>query len=61
MITSNDTIGIASPGLDKFLQDLGEKGLKKLGHSVESTYSTVQKLVVLNLEVRILTLCHVVY
>lgn len=42
--------GNASDSLGKFLRDMGEKGLKKLGHSIEVTYSSVQKIVVLNLQ-----------
>lgn len=42
--------GNASESLGKFLRDMGEKGLKKLGHSIEVTYSSVQKIVVLNLQ-----------
>lgn len=42
--------GNASESLDKFLKDLGEKGLKKLGHSIEMTYTSVQKIVVMNLQ-----------
>ena len=42
--------GNASESLEKFLRDLGEKGLKKLGHSIEMTYTSVQKIVVMNLQ-----------
>ena len=42
--------GNASDSLEKFLNDLTEKGLKKLGHSIESAYSNIQKLVVKNVE-----------
>ena len=42
--------GSASELLEKFLTDLGEKGLKKLGQSIELTYSNVQKLIVNHLE-----------
>lgn len=39
------TFGIPSPDLEAFLvQDLTEKGLKKLGHSIEVSYSNVQRL-----------------
>ena len=39
-------LGIPSPELEHFLiQDLGEKGLKKLGHSIEVSYSNMQRLV----------------
>lgn len=37
--------------LEKFLlQDLTEKGLKKLGHSIELSYSNIQKLVLKHLQ-----------
>ena len=40
------TFGIASPELEAFLlQELTEKGLKKLGHSIDVSYSNVQRLV----------------
>ena len=42
--------GNPSESLEKFLNDLTEKGLKKLGHSIESAYSNIQKLVVNNVE-----------
>ncbi|XP_017891268.2 anaphase-promoting complex subunit 4 isoform X3 [Ceratina calcarata] len=43
-------IGIPSQNLEKFLlHDLTEKGLKKLGHSIEMCYSNIQKLVLKNL------------
>lgn len=39
-------LGTPSPELDRFLmQELGEKGLKKLGHSIEVSYSNMQRLV----------------
>ena len=39
-------LGTPSPELENFLlQDLGEKGLKKLGHSIEVSYSNMQRLV----------------
>ncbi|XP_058812704.1 anaphase-promoting complex subunit 4 [Topomyia yanbarensis] len=39
--------GCTSPALEQFLlRDLTEKGLKKLGNSIELSYSTIQKLVV---------------
>lgn len=39
--------GSTSPALEQFLlRDLTEKGLKKLGNSIELSYSTIQKLVV---------------
>lgn len=39
-------LGVPSPELEHFLlQELGEKGLKKLGHSIEVSYSNVQRLV----------------
>lgn len=41
--------GNPSESLEKFLRDLGEKGLKKLGHSIDMTYTSVQKIVVTNL------------
>ncbi|XP_066585778.1 anaphase-promoting complex subunit 4 [Prorops nasuta] len=43
-------IGVASENLENFLlRDLTEKGLKKLGHSIEMCYSNIQKLVLKNL------------
>ncbi|XP_015432021.1 PREDICTED: anaphase-promoting complex subunit 4 [Dufourea novaeangliae] len=43
-------IGIPTQNLENFLlQDLTEKGLKKLGHSIEMCYSNIQKLVLKNL------------
>nr|XP_050868144.1 anaphase-promoting complex subunit 4 isoform X1 [Vespula vulgaris] len=43
-------IGIPTQNLENFLlRDLTEKGLKKLGHSIEMCYSNIQKLVVKNL------------
>ena len=40
------TFGMASPELEAFLlQELTEKGLKKLGHSIDVSYSNVQRLV----------------
>jgi len=40
------TFGIPSPELEAFLlQELTEKGLKKLGHSIDVSYSNVQRLV----------------
>ena len=43
-------IGIPTPNLESFLlRDLTEKGLKKLGHSIEMCYSNIQKLVLKNL------------
>ncbi|KAJ9589849.1 hypothetical protein L9F63_017004 [Diploptera punctata] len=42
--------GIPSDELEMFLlQDLTEKGLKKLGHSIEMSYSNIQKLVLKHL------------
>ncbi|XP_058062186.1 anaphase-promoting complex subunit 4 [Anopheles bellator] len=39
--------GITSPALEKFLlRDLTEKGLRKLGYSIELSYVMIQKLVV---------------
>ena len=39
-------LGTPSPELENFLlQELGEKGLKKLGHSIEVSYSNMQRLV----------------
>lgn len=36
-------IGIPTPNLESFLlRDLTEKGLKKLGHSIEMCYSNIQ-------------------
>ncbi|XP_012279696.1 anaphase-promoting complex subunit 4 [Orussus abietinus] len=43
-------IGIPTPNLENFLlRDLTEKGLKKLGHSIEMCYSNIQKLVLKHL------------
>ena len=42
--------GTQSASLEKFLQELTDKGLKKLGHSIECTYSNIQKLIVINLQ-----------
>lgn len=43
--------GTPSPELQTFLlQDLTDKGLKKLGHSIETSYSNIQKLVVKHLQ-----------
>jgi anaphase-promoting complex subunit 4 len=42
--------GNASDSLEKFLSDLTDKGLKKLGHSIELAYSNIQKLVVKNVQ-----------
>nr|CAD7258211.1 unnamed protein product [Timema shepardi] len=42
--------GTASAELEQFLlQDLTEKGLKKLGHSIEQSYSNIQKMVLKHL------------
>lgn len=46
--------GTTTPGLESFLKEMGEKGLKKLGNSIEITYTNVQKIVVLHLE----TVCY---
>lgn len=53
--TANELIvllvfGQPSKGLEKFLKDMGDKGLKKLGHSIEVTYTNLQKIVVMNLQ-----------
>ncbi|XP_055586995.1 anaphase-promoting complex subunit 4 [Uranotaenia lowii] len=51
--------GCTSPALEQFLlRDLTEKGLKKLGNSIELSYSTIQKLVVKPLHTAI---CSVFY
>ncbi|XP_065091153.1 anaphase-promoting complex subunit 4 [Ochlerotatus camptorhynchus] len=51
--------GSTSPALEQFLlRDLTEKGLKKLGNSIELSYSTIQKLVVKPLHTAI---CSVFY
>ncbi|XP_015607666.1 anaphase-promoting complex subunit 4 [Cephus cinctus] len=43
-------IGIPTQSLENFLlRDLTEKGLKKLGHSIEMCYSNIQKLVLKHL------------
>lgn len=43
-------LGTASPSLENFLKEIGEKGLKRLNSSIESTYSTIQKIVVTSLQ-----------
>ena len=48
--------GIASDELNSFLlHNLTAKGLKKLAHSIESSYTNIQKLVLKNLQ----TVCQV--
>ncbi|CAL4131665.1 unnamed protein product [Meganyctiphanes norvegica] len=43
--------GMSSPEFDQFLSNqLTEKGLKKLGHSIELSYSNIQKLVLRNVQ-----------
>ncbi|XP_066986916.1 anaphase-promoting complex subunit 4 [Macrobrachium rosenbergii] len=43
--------GLSSPEFDIFLSNqLTEKGLKKLGHSIELSYSNIQKLVLRNVQ-----------
>lgn len=42
--------GNATDTLEKFLHDFFHKGLKKLGQSIETAYSNIQKLVVVNLQ-----------
>ncbi|KAK4309203.1 hypothetical protein Pmani_019129 [Petrolisthes manimaculis] len=43
--------GVSSPEFDLFLSNqLTEKGLKKLGHSIELSYSNIQKLVLRNVQ-----------
>ncbi|KAK7073914.1 hypothetical protein SK128_025570 [Halocaridina rubra] len=43
--------GLSSPEFDAFLSNqLTEKGLKKLGHSIELSYSNIQKLVLRNVQ-----------
>ena len=45
------TRGVASPELQSFLiHELTEKGLKKLGHSVENSYSSIQSLALKHVE-----------
>lgn len=39
-------LGTASPSLENFLKEIGEKGLKRLNSSIEVTYSSIQKTVV---------------
>ena len=49
--------GYTSEALEQFLlRDLTEKGLKKLGNSIELSYSTIQKLVVKPLHTAIINL-----
>ena len=53
-------LGNQSAELEKFLGDLTEKGLKKLGHSIELAYSNIQKLVVKDIQrVCQLLFCHI--
>lgn len=40
------------------IRDLTEKGLKKLGNSIELSYSTIQKLVVKHLHSAIIHVCY---
>lgn len=48
--------GTCSSELQQFLlHELTEKGLKKLGHSLETSYSNVQKLVLKHLQVNLLS------
>ena len=42
--------GNATDTLEKFLNDFYHKGLKKLGQSIETAYSNMQKLVVVNIQ-----------
>lgn len=45
------TRGVTSPELQTFLiHDLTEKGLKKLGHSIENSYSSIQNLALKHLQ-----------
>lgn len=42
--------GVASEEMEEFLmQDLTDKGLKKLGHSIELSYSNIQKLLLMHM------------
>lgn len=51
--------GFPSDALEEFLtRDLTEKGLKKLGNSIEISYSTIQKLVIKPLHCGILNVCY---
>lgn len=51
--------GNPSEELEEFLtRDLTEKGLKKLGNSIEISYSTIQKLVIKPLHSGILNVCY---
>ncbi|XP_074594952.1 anaphase-promoting complex subunit 4 [Brevipalpus obovatus] len=43
-------VGTMPDELEKFLNQLTDKGLKKLGHSIETLYSNIQKLVVCNVQ-----------
>lgn len=43
-------IGNPTDSLEKFLHQLSEKGLKKLGQSIETTYASIQQLVVCNIQ-----------
>lgn len=50
--------GYSSTQLEQFLRcDLTEKGLKRLGNSIEISYSTIQQLVVKPLHTGILNIC----
>lgn len=50
--------GYSSEHLEQFLtRDLTEKGLKKLGNSIEISYSTIQQLVIKPLHTGILNIC----
>lgn len=50
--------GYASEQLEQFLtRDLTEKGLKKLGNSIEISYSTISQLVIKPLKTGILNVC----
>lgn len=51
--------GYPTESLEEFLtRDLTEKGLKKLGTSIEISYSTIQKLVIKPLHSGILNICY---
>uniref|UniRef100_A0A1B0GH85 Anaphase-promoting complex subunit 4 n=2 Tax=Lutzomyia longipalpis TaxID=7200 RepID=A0A1B0GH85_LUTLO len=52
-------LGTPTPTLESFLRrELTEKGLKKLGNSIEMSYSTIQKLLVQPLDTAIMVVCY---
>ncbi|XP_059616803.1 anaphase-promoting complex subunit 4 [Phlebotomus argentipes] len=52
-------LGTPTPTLETFLRrELPEKGLKRLGNSIEMSYSTIQKLLVQPLDTAIMAICY---